>query len=167
MTSLTLIPASEYSGLGNTVQPGHFSLFTAKVSVPSELQNYIYPQEQDFYGVLVAASNSSQNPPMVGGLTVASDCVVYGIRTIRYDESDKDGPHANVDSVLLFPTTGGQNFRASYQDDRVHFTPLSNDTGLAGVLTKIGAPQVSSGKLSDLSSDSAWVDLSTGRTNDG
>jgi hypothetical protein len=163
VSRIRVIPSSEYSGLGSVVETGHYSLYTDQRDVPAPLRVYgDYPQEGDFYGLIVAASNSSQNPPRLGGITPKPGQPVYMVNTVRYDETQRSEPHVNVDRVLLFTDTQDQAFRLPLADHEAHFKRLSTDTGLDTILGMYSIPNQPSGLVSDLSSAGAWRDFSTG-----
>ena len=68
MSRLRPIATSAYTGMAEVVQPGRFSLFTGTTGLPSALITYSYPTTGQFYGILAAASLSSQHPPSLGGI---------------------------------------------------------------------------------------------------
>jgi hypothetical protein len=150
--------------MAEVVGPGAFSLFTATTGLPNVLSQYAYPGEGALYGVLAAASLSSQNPPSLGGVRPRSGQPVYAVNTIRFDPGHRGstGAHVNVDRALLFVDERGNAHRVTFKDHAAHYLTLSQDTALPAVLQMIGVPNQRSGALSELSAAAGWPDFSTG-----
>jgi len=163
VSTLRPIATSAYSDLGGVVQPGHYSLFTGKASIPAPLAACAYPAPGNLYGVLAAASNSSQNPPTIGGIRPLAGAPVYSVNVIRYDSGHRGrhDPHANVDRSLWFRGESGQAYRLAFDEHPVHFRRLSADTGLGIVLSDLGVPHRPSGPLTDLGTAAGWRTFST------
>ena len=163
MSNIRQVPTSAYTGMAEVVQPGRYSLFTGKAEIPTQLADCAYPTADKFYGVLAAASNSSQNPPTIGGVRPKAGQSVYSLNVIRYDPGHRGrhDPHSNVDRLLFFESERGQAYRVSLDDHPIHFRRLSADTGLDVVLTNLGVPLRPSGSLSDLSTAAGWQNFST------
>jgi hypothetical protein len=163
VSNLRPIATSAFTGVGTVVQPGQYSLFTGTAAIPAPLAACAYPTPGNFYGVLAAASNSSQNPPTIGGIRPMAGEPVISVNVIRFDPGHhgRHDPHANVDRSLWFKGESGQAYRLSFDEHPVHFRKLSADTGLDVVLTNLGVPLRPSGPLSDLSSAGGWQNFST------
>lgn len=163
MSKLRPIATSAYAGLGNVVESGRYSLFTGKSAIPPQLADCAYPAPGNLYGVLAAASNSSLNPPTIGGVRPRASEPVYSVNVIRYDPGHRGrhDPHANVDRSLWFRGESGQAYRLSFDEHPIHFRRLSADTGLKVVLSDLGVPNRPSGTLSDLGTAAGWQNFST------
>jgi|ERR1051325_884922 hypothetical protein len=111
MSILQNIPNSAYSSLADIVEPGTYSLYTGRTDLPPQLTECALPLGDKFYGVLIGASNSSQNPPTIGGIRPMPGLPVYAQNVIRFDpgHGGRHTPHGNVDRSLRFT---GENFRA-------------------------------------------------------
>src|SRR6266566_2552965 len=103
---------SEYASMAAVVQPGQFSLFTGTTGLPSPLDTYVHPTTGGFYGILAAASLTSQSPPTLGGIRPHASAPVYSINAIRSDPGHPGSPepHSNVDRRLLFLDERGRPF---------------------------------------------------------
>jgi hypothetical protein len=149
--------------MAEVVQAGTYSLFTGMADLPAQLAACAYPTADRFYGVLAAASLSTQNPPTLGGLRPRAGQPVYVVNVIRFDPGHRGrhDPHSNVDRSLWFESENGQAFRLSFDEHPAHFRRLSTDTGLDAVLTNYGIPNRPRGPLSDLSTAAGWQNFST------
>jgi hypothetical protein len=162
VSSIRQVATSAYTGMAEVVQPGTYSLITEMATLPVQLIQCAYPTADKFYGVLAAASLSTQNPPTLGGIRLKAGQPVYAVNVIRFDPGHRGGrdPHANVDRSLWFQSDAGQTFRLSFAEHPAHFRKLSTDTGLEAVLKNYDIPNRARGPLSDLSTAAGWQNFS-------
>ena len=163
MRTLQSLATTAYSALGGVVSPGYYSLHTGKEGLPRQLTNFALPVAEKFYGVLAAASYSSQNPPTISGITLKPGQPVYAVNIIRHDPGHLGltDPHANVDKSFSFLGADGKAYRLSFDEHPNHCRRLSKDAGLEAVLQNFGIPHKQSGRLSDLSTGAGWQNFST------
>ena len=168
-----LFETSAWDRIQSDVSLGSYHFFSNLSNVPEELSRFVgvektddqRPQSkpEDFRGLMTMVSLTTQNPPTIGNMSVATSSPVVRIRRFRVDEA-ATGSHQNVDDTLLFqPSDHSCVVKLSYRDEKEHFESLSTDAGLDGFLRKYnldGIPE--RGTIESLRERGALDHFSTG-----
>lgn len=156
-------PNDAFTELQATVARGRYERFDDLRQIPSALSRVAaFPSEANFRTAVVMASNSSQHPPTIGGVSPASSNPVFRVCTVRADQHGTSGQrHLNKDDVLIYRDTAGYAWQLYAHDQPGHYKQLTNDSSLSLTLDQHRWPQATSGTLESLASQGALVGFST------